>query len=121
MLAVKDYELRVDSPGFSVSSTRTAINSGSVREVKAVLEASTNKQKIVIEASGVAINTTISQLQSSVEAKAITQLSLPNGVLSLAGTTPGVVPVTARNPILEQCSYNSNSGRGRASRVFQER
>jgi hypothetical protein len=57
-------------------------------------------------------------LQSNVESKAITQLSLLNGVLSLAATTPGVIPVSARNGFLSQGNYNSNGGRGRGNNIM---
>ncbi len=117
LLNIGDYEIRVEAAGFATTTTRALVNSGAVREVKTVLEVSATRQEIVVEESTVAIATTNSQMQASVESKAITQLSLPNGVLSLAGTTPGVIPVSARNPFLGQGSYNANGGRGRGNNI----
>ncbi|MCX6611285.1 MAG: TonB-dependent receptor, partial [Acidobacteria bacterium] len=117
LLNIGDYEIKVESQGFSIVSTKTTVSTGQIRELKTVLEVSATRQEVVIEESAIAINTTNAQLQTSVEGKAITQLSLPNGVLSLAGTTPGVIPVSARNPFLGQGSYNSNGGRGRGNNI----
>jgi len=117
LLNIGDYEIRVEAAGFASVTTRAVINSGVVRELKTVLEVSATRQEVVVEETSVVISTTNSQMQSSVESKAITQLSLPNGVLSLAGTTPGVIPVSARNPFLGQGSFNSNGGRGRGNNI----
>ena len=117
LLNIGEYEIRVESQGFSIVSTRATVNTGQIREIKTVLEVSSTRQEVVVEASVLAINTTNAQMQSSVDSKAITQLALPNGVLSLAGTTPGVIPVSARNPFLGQGSYNSNGGRGRGNNI----
>ena len=117
LLNVGDYELRIEKAGFAAATTRTTVNTGGIRELKTTLEVSSTRQEIVIEEAAVSINTTSAQLQSVVESKAIVSLSLPNGVLSLAGTTPGVIPVTARNPFLGQGSFNSNGGRGRGNNI----
>ena len=117
LLNIGDYEVRIEAAGFASVTTRAVINSGAVRELKTVLEISSTRQEVVVEETSVVISTTNSQMQSNVESKAITQLSLPNGVLSLAGTTPGVIPVSARNPFLGQGSFNSNGGRGRGNNI----
>jgi len=117
LLTIGDYEVRVEATGFSPSTGRAVVNAGAVRELKTVLEVSATRQEISVEDISIAISTTNSQLQTTVEAKAITQLSLPNGVLSLAATTPGVTPVSARNGFLGQGSYNSNGGRGRGNNI----
>ncbi|MFN9456076.1 MAG: TonB-dependent receptor plug domain-containing protein, partial [Acidobacteriota bacterium] len=57
------------------------------------------------------------QMQTSVESKAVTQLPLQGGALALAGTAPGVTPVSVRNPFLGLGSYNANGGRGRANNI----
>ena len=117
LLNIGDYEVRIEAPGFAVTNTRALINTGAVRELKAVLEVSATRQEVQVEESTIVIATTNSQMQSSVESKALTQLSLPNGVLSIAGTTPGVIPVSARNPFLGQGSFNANGGRGRGNNI----
>jgi len=117
LLSIGDYDIRIEANGFSTATTKTVVNTGQVRELKTALEVSSTRQEIVIEDSAVSINTSNAQMQVSVESSAITKLSLPNGVLSLAGTTPGVIPVTPRNPFLGQGSYNSNGGRGRGNNI----
>lgn len=117
LLAIGDYDVRIEAVGFTSVSTRAVVNSGSVRELKTVLEIASARQEVVIEESTVSISTANSQMQSSIESKAITQLSLSSGVLSLAGTTPGVIPVSVRNPFMGPGSYNSNGGRGRGNNI----
>ncbi len=117
LLETSEYKVTVENAGFATTTTTATVTAGAVRELAISLELSTTKQEIVVEESAVAINTTNAQLTNAIEAKQITQLALPNGVLSLAGTTPGVTPVSARNPFLGQGSYNSNGGRGRANNI----
>lgn len=111
------YKVTIENAGFATTSTTALVTAGAIRELPMRLELSTTKQEVVIEESTVAINTSSAQLTSSIDSKPITQLSLPNGVLSLAGTTPGVIPVSARNPFLGQGSFNSNGGRGRSNNI----
>lgn len=84
LLNIGDYEVRIEAPGFASVTTSAVVNAGAVNELKTVLEISATRQEVVVESSPVAISTSNSQMQSNVESKAITQLSLPNGVLSLA-------------------------------------
>jgi len=49
LLNIGDYEIRVESAGFATVTTRTVINSGSVRELKTVLEVSSTRQEVVVE------------------------------------------------------------------------
>ncbi len=117
LLETGTYRVSIENGGFATTTTSTSVTSGIVRELSVRLEISTTKQEVVVEESTVALNTSSAQLTSGIEAKQITQLALPNGVLSLAGTTPGVTPVSARNPFLGQGSYNSNGGRGRGNNI----
>jgi len=117
LLAVGDYAVRVESTGFNSLVTTASINSGAVKEIKVNLEVASVKSEIVVEESSVTIATTSAQMQNSVESKAITQLPLQGGPLALAGTMPGVTPVSVRNPFLGLGSYNSNGGRGRANNI----
>lgn len=117
LLTIGDYSVRVENTGFSTLVTTALINSGATKELKATLEVSATKTEVVIEESALTISTASAQMQSSVEAKAITQLPLQGGPLALAGTTPGVTPVSVRNPFLGLGSYNANGGRGRANNI----
>lgn len=117
LLETGSYKVSVENTGFATTTTNSTVTTGAVRELAVRLELSTTKQEVVVEESAVAINTTNAQLTTGIESKKITEFALPNGVLSLAGTTPGVVPVSARNPFLGQGSYNSNGGRGRGNNI----
>ena len=117
LLAVGDYSVRIENAGFSSVATTALVNSGATREVSVKLEVSATKSEVVIEESALTIATTSAQMQTSVESKAVTQLPLQGGALALAGTTPGVTPVSVRNPFLGLGSYNSNGGRGRANNI----
>jgi hypothetical protein len=117
LLETGQYKVSIENAGFATSTTTATVTTGTIRELAVRLEVSTTKQEIVVEESVVAINTTSAQLTTGIDAKKITEVALPNGVLSLAGTTPGVIPVSARNPFLGQGSYNSNGGRGRGNNI----
>jgi hypothetical protein len=117
LLSVGDYSVRVENPGFSSLVTTASINSGATKELNVKLEVSATKSEVVVEESALTISTGSAQMQNSVEAKAITQLPLQGGPLALAGTTPGVTPVSVRNPFLGLGSYNANGGRGRANNI----
>ena len=98
--------------------TRAEVNTGAVKDVRVALNVKSVATEVVVEESAVSINTVSSQLQTSANAQAVAELPLSNtGVLGLAGTTPGVVPVTTRNSFLGLGSYNSNGGRGRGNNI----
>jgi hypothetical protein len=117
LLDAGQYKVQVTQQGFATTTTTATVNVSSIRELEIKLELSTTRQEVVVEESAVLINTTTAMTTNGIEAKQLTQLALPNGVLSLAGTTPGVIPVAARNPFLGQGSYNANGGRGRSNNI----
>jgi hypothetical protein len=118
LLNVGRYEIRVDQAGFDITKTQAEVNTGAVRTVVLTLEVQATRQEVVVESSSVAVNTEQSQLQTTTSSKALAELPLlGTGVLGVAGTTPGVVPVTPRNPFLGLGSYNSNGGRGRGNNI----
>lgn len=117
LLETGSYKVSIENAGFATATTTATVSTGAVRELAIRLELSTTKQEVVVEESVVAVNTTNAQLTTGIDSKKVTEFALPNGVLSLAGTTPGVIPVSARNPFLGQGSYNSNGGRGRGNNI----
>ena len=62
LLNIGDYEVRIEAPGFAVTNTRALINTGAVRELKAVLEVSATRQEVQVEESTIVIATTNSQM-----------------------------------------------------------
>ncbi|MCZ2146373.1 MAG: carboxypeptidase regulatory-like domain-containing protein [Bryobacterales bacterium] len=117
-LAIGDYEVRVESPGFAVYSAPATVNSGAATTVPITLEVKGTTEQVVVVETSVQLNTVNSQLQSSTDSQAVTSLPIVNsGVLALAGTAPGVIPVTPRNPFLGLGSFNSNGGRGRGNNI----
>ena len=118
LLNIGTYQVKVENNGFETVVTRAEVNTGAVKEVRLTLNVRSVATEVVVEESAVAINTVSAQLQTTTSAKAVVELPLSSsGVLGLAGTTPGVVPVTSRNPFLGLGSYNSNGGRGRGNNI----
>jgi hypothetical protein len=118
LLSIGSYEVKAEASGFSPTITQAVVNSGAVNTVRLTLSVEATRQEVVVEENVVSINTVTSQLQTSSTSKMVTELPLnATGVLGLAGTTPGVIPVTPRNPFLGLGSYNSNGGRGRANNI----
>ncbi len=117
-LNIGGYEIRVEAGGFANAQTRATVNSGGVATIPVALEVKASEQQVVVSESATAINTVNSQLQVTTETFKMTTLPLANtGVLGLTGTTPGVIPVTPRNPFLGLGSFNSNGGRGRGNNI----
>lgn len=117
-LPIGSYEVSVEAPGFSVYKSPAQVNSGAISSVPLMLEVKGTSQEVVVTESAVEVNTVNSQLQSTTDARKISQLPIiSGGILALAGTAPGVVPVTPRNPFLGLGSFNSNGGRGRGNNI----
>ncbi len=117
-LAVGTYEVTAEASGFQTVQTQGVVNLGAVNLVRMTLNVASSTQTVEVVAGSVTVNTVNAQLQTSNTSKQISELPLnATGVLGLAGTTPGVVPVTIRNPFLGLGSYNSNGGRGRANNI----
>lgn len=116
-LATGTYEVRVEASGFQTTQTQAVVNAGAVNLVRVTLNVATAAQTIEVVEGSVTVNTVNAQLQTSVGSKQVAELPLQGGVLALAGTTPGVIPVTVRNPFLGLGSYNSNGGRGRGNNI----
>jgi len=118
LLNIGPYTVKVENNGFETVVTRAEVNTGAVKDVRIQMNVKSVATEVMVEESAVAINTVSAQLQTTADSKAVTELPLASsGVLGLAGTTPGVVPVTSRNPFLGLGSYNSNGGRGRGNNI----
>jgi hypothetical protein len=118
LLNLGRYEISVEKGGFEEQKARAQVTSGAAREVRVVLTITRSRQEVTVEDSAVAINTVSPQLQATIESRQVSELPLSGtGVLTLAGATPGVVPVSTRNPFLSQGNYASNGNRGRANHI----
>jgi hypothetical protein len=112
------YEVKVTSPGFTTVTQIVQIASGGSSTLPFGLAVSATSEQIVVESVATPINTVNPQLQGTVENQAIKDLPLVStGVLGLAPTMPGIIPVTPNNPFLGLGSYNSNGGRGRGNNI----
>ncbi len=109
-LAIGDYEVKVEAAGFAVYSSQASVNSGATVTIPIVLEVKGAEQTVVVSDAAALLNTMNAQLQNSVEAKKIVDLPLNGNTLNLAGMSPGIAPVTPRNPFLGLGSFNSNGG-----------
>jgi hypothetical protein len=117
-LAVGAYEVQVSLSGFTTVTTTTQVASGDIKTVPVTLNVAAANQQVEVQEETASLNTVNSQLQQTTDNRAITDLPLNNtGILGLAATSPGVIPVTPNNPFLGLGSYNSNGGRGRANNI----
>jgi carboxypeptidase family protein len=117
-LEIGRYEVRVSHPGFSTVVQVASVASGGVSTVPLTLSVSATSEQIVVEAQASPVNTVNPQLQSTIDTTAINDLPLTSaGILGLAATAPGIIPVTPNNPFLGLGSYNSNGGRGRGNNI----
>ena len=116
-LAIGDYEVKVEAAGFAVYSSQASVNSGATVTLPITIEVKGAEQTVVVSDAAALLNTINAQLQNSVEAKKIVDLPLNGNTLNLAGMSPGIAPVTPRNPFLGLGSFNSNGGRGRGNNI----
>jgi len=116
-LAIGDYEVKVEAAGFAIYSSHVSVNSGATVTIPITLEVKGAEQTVVVSEAAALLNTVNAQLQNSVEAKKIVDLPLNGSTLNLAGMSPGIAPVTPRNPFLGLGSFNSNGGRGRGNNI----
>src|SRR5260370_3433264 len=113
-----EYEVKVTRAGFATATTTAQVTSGNATTVQVGLSVAQSTQTLDVEAAATAVNTTNAQLQTTVENQSIRDLPLVNtGILGLAATSPGVIPVTPNNPFLGWGSYNYNGGRGRGNNI----
>ncbi len=117
-LPLGEYHVQVSAAGFAAFGTRAVVNSGAVTTVKVQLELQTTRQEVNVMETAPPLNVVNGQLQTTVEAREIVSLPIArSGVLGLAATAPGVVPVSPRNPFLGIGNFNSNGGRGRGNNI----
>jgi hypothetical protein len=117
-LPIGRYEVKVEAPDFAVQTTCATVNSGAAVTVPITLEIRAATETVTVQESATVINTANAQLQVSASASSVVNLPLTGGSpLALAGTAPGIAPVTPRNPFLGLGSYNSNGGRGRGNNI----
>ncbi len=119
-LAIGEYAVKVEVSGFATFSTNAVVNSGAVTTVPVSLEIKGTTQEITVSEAASLLSTVNAQLQNSTDSTAVTRLPIGIGgaqILALAGTAPGVIPVTPRNPFLGLGSFNSNGGRGRGNNI----
>ncbi len=117
-LNIGAYQVEVVQPGFATITTTAHVVSGDVATVPIVLRVASASQQIEVQDTPSALNTVNAQLQGATDNATITELPLAStGILGLAATLPGVIPVTPNDPFLGLGSYNSNGGRGRANNI----
>ncbi len=117
-LSIGEYQVTVTASGFANYETKVTVDSGKTIPVPVTLGVQKSQSTVMVSDQAAVLNTENSQLQQTTEAKSIEQLPIVgNGILALAGTTPGVIPVAPNNPYLGLGSFNSNGGRGRSNNI----
>jgi hypothetical protein len=117
-LNVGAYEIKAEQPGFNAVTVTAHVASGDIATVPIILKVASTTQQIEVQDVAAPVNTVNGQLQQVVDNQAISDLPLNStGILGLAATAPGVIPVTPNDPFLGLGSFNSNGGRGRANNI----
>jgi hypothetical protein len=117
-LTIGRYEVRVSHAGFGTIVQFGEVVSGNVATMPITLRLATAEQTVTVLEEVATLNTVNAQLQTSVETQTIQNLAtVSTGVLGLAATMPGIIPVTPNNPFLGLGSFNSNGGRGRGNNI----
>jgi len=117
-LNIGSYDVTVTAAGFADFKTMVNVDPGKAVPVPVTLGVQQSQSTVMVSDQAAALNTENSQLQQTTGSKSIEDLPINgSGVLALVGTTPGVTPVTPRNPFLGLGSFNSNGGRGRSNNI----
>ncbi|MGH9559340.1 MAG: hypothetical protein ACRD30_08865, partial [Bryobacteraceae bacterium] len=119
------YQVTITHNSFASATVDTQVASGNATTVAILLAVAAASQQVEIIEQAPTINTVNAQLQQTTDAQAMNDLPLLNstaagssaGVVGLAATAPGEIPVTPNNPFLGVGSYNSNGGRGRGNNI----
>lgn len=114
------YSVQVARSGFETTSATSVVNSGSATTIQIELNVATQQQEVTVVGEIPTINSVNAQLQVNVETPDIRALPIAfsnQGVLQLATTAPGIVPVTSNNTFLGLGNYSSNGGRVRANNI----
>jgi hypothetical protein len=123
-LEIGRYEVKVSHAGFATTAQIAQVVSGGVSTVALTLTVSSTSEQVFVESQASPINTVNPQLQTTLELNAIRALPLGGntasgaaGIVALAATAPGILPINPNNPFLGLGSYNSNGGRGRGNNI----
>jgi hypothetical protein len=118
------YEVKVEAKGFTTYTAQVDVSSGRVSDVKASLEIQGTRQEIVVSERVDSINTTNAQLQSVVTSREVVELPVNTntaGILTFAGTAPGVVPMAPNTNNIQGFlgfgNFSSNGGRARGANI----
>lgn len=118
LLALGKYRVEVEAPGFAAQAAAVMVHSGAVSGLAVQLEVRAASQELTVAEVSSEVNRVNAQLRTTTESEQIVALPISTaGVMALAGTAPGVVPVSTRNAFLGNGSFNSNGGRGRANNI----
>ena len=113
-----NYEIEIAHMGFEKISGTALVSSGAVASVPITLRVSSQQDQITVVGEIATVNTVNAQLQTNTDNAAIKGLPIGiGGVLAIATTAPGIIPVTTNNPFLGAGSFNSNGGRGRGNNI----
>jgi len=117
LLTPGDYEVKAESPGFSVALTQAQVKTGEEAFVAFRLEVGRITETVQVSDAVAQIDTQNAQLQTSVTGQAVQEIPVNRNPNLFALTAPGVAPVTQNNPFLSSGSFNVNGGRGRGNNI----
>jgi Carboxypeptidase regulatory-like domain/TonB-dependent Receptor Plug Domain/TonB dependent receptor len=116
-LKIGRYNLAVEAAGFRQARTELRVRVGETTDITLRLEIGTVSETVEVRDAATQLNTTNSQMQTSVEGEMLAELPVRRDPIQLVLIAPGIAPVTANNPFLTEGSYNAHGSRGRANNI----
>jgi outer membrane receptor protein involved in Fe transport len=117
LLPIGQYEVKIESDGFSTSVTQAEVRTGEETLVNFKLEIGQVSQTVEVSTAVAQVDTENAQLQMAVTGQAIQEIPVNRNPNLFALTAPGVAPVTQNNSFLGSGSFNANGGRGRGNNI----
>ena len=117
LLAVGEYEIKVEKAGFRSTSTRAEIKTGEIASARIVLELGQVTESVSVSGAVTRLDAENAQLQGSIGGEKLQEIPVQRNPNLFVLTMPGIAPVTSNNTFLGSGSFNSNGGRGRGNNI----
>ncbi len=117
LLAIGEYEIRVEKAGFRASAARAAVKTGEIASARIALEVGQVSESVTVSGAVTRLDAENAQIQGSITGENLQEIPVNRNPNIFALTMPGVAPVSANNPFLGSGSFNSNGGRGRGNNI----
>ncbi len=117
LLAIGDYDIKVEKPGFRTTSTRAEIKTGEIASARIVLDLGQVTESVTVSGAVTRLDAENAQIQGSIAGEKLQEIPVQRNPNLFVLTMPGVTPVTSNNTFLGSGSFNANGGRGRGNNI----